>query len=177
MSMRAARSPARVGGRYVAAMPAQSDKRDRQRAILELVAAHFVGSQEELRRLLAGRGWEVTQSTLSRDLHEMRLARVPTADGVRYARTDGRTEPAEQGRTALAALLPTLFSRIDGVGELAVLHTVAGGAQPIAVALDAARWPDVLGTIGGDDTILVICRSAAARERVTTRLEELARGG
>jgi transcriptional regulator of arginine metabolism len=150
-----------------------SDKRDRHRAILELVAAHAVGSQEELRRLLADRGWEVTQSTLSRDLHELRLARVPTADGVRYAAIDGRSEP-EHGRTALSALLPQLFARIDGVGELVVLHTVPGGAQPIAVALDAARWPDVLGTIGGDDTILVICRSAAAREQVIARIQQLA---
>jgi transcriptional regulator of arginine metabolism len=150
-----------------------SDKRDRHRTILELVAAHAVGSQEELRRLLAARGWDVTQSTLSRDLHELRLARVPTADGVRYAPTDGRIEP-DQTRTALAALLPQLFARIDGVGELVVLHTVPGGAQPIAVALDGARWPDVLGTIGGDDTILLVCRSAAARERVIARIQQMA---
>jgi transcriptional regulator of arginine metabolism len=154
-------------------MPLPSDKRDRHRTILELVAAHAVGSQEELRRLLAGRGWEVTQSTLSRDLHELRLARVPTADGVRYAPTDARAEP-DPGRTALAALLPQLFARIDGVGELVVLHTVPGGAQPIAVALDGARWPDVLGTVGGDDTILIVCRSSAARERVITRIQQLA---
>jgi transcriptional regulator of arginine metabolism len=152
-----------------------SDKRDRHRAILELVATHTVGSQEELRRLLAGQGWEVTQSTLSRDLHELRLARVPTADGVRYARTDGRADP-DPSRTALAALLPQLFARIDGVGELVVLHTVPGGAQPIAVALDGARWPDVLGTIGGDDTILVVVRSADARERVIARIREMATG-
>ena len=154
-------------------MPPPSDKRERQRAILELVAAHAVGSQEELRRLLAARGWEVTQSTLSRDLHELRLARIPTADGVRYVRTDGRAEP-DQGRTALATLLPQLFSRIDGVGELVVLHTVPGGAQPIAVALDRAGWPDVLGTIGGDDTILIVCRSAAARQQVIARIEQMA---
>ena len=84
-----------------------------------------------------------------------------------------RAEP-EQTRTALAALLPQLFARIDGVGELVVLHTVPGGAQPIAVALDGARWPDVMGTIGGDDTILVVCRSAAARERVIARVREMA---
>jgi transcriptional regulator of arginine metabolism len=155
-------------------MPPPNDKRDRHRAILELVAAHAVGSQEELRRLLAGQGWEVTQSTLSRDLHELRLARVPTADGVRYVRTDGRAEPDPTGRAALAALLPQLFARIDGVGELVVLHTVPGGAQPVAAAFDGAQWPDVLGTVGGDDTILIVCRSPAARERVIARVQELA---
>jgi transcriptional regulator of arginine metabolism len=154
-------------------MPSSTDKRERHRAILDLIAAHAVGSQEELRRLLAGRGWEVTQSTLSRDLHELRLARVPTADGLRYARTDGRGE-GEATRTALAALLPQLFARIDGVGELVVLHTVPGGAQPVAAAFDGAGWPEVLGTVGGDDTILIVCRSAAAREQVTARIRQLA---
>ena len=163
------------------AMPT-ADKRDRHSVILELVAAHPVGSQEELRRLLSGRGWDVTQSTLSRDLHELRLARVPTADGVRYATTsggrgDGEAGRGEAGRTALESLLPQLFARIDGVGELVVLHTVPGGAQPIAVALDSARWPEVMGTIGGDDTILIVCRSAAAREETIARVRQIAGRG
>ena len=153
----------------------QPSKRDRQRAIQEIVEQTAVGSQEELRRLLVGRGWDVAQSTLSRDLHEMRLARVPTDDGMRYVATDHQTE-SEQARVALEALLPQLFDRVDGVGELVVLHTVPGGAQPVAAAFDAAAWPDVLGTVGGDDTILIICRSADARERVIKRLEKLAEG-
>ena len=149
------------------------NKRDRHRTIREIVSATVVGSQEELRQHLAERGWDVTQSTLSRDLHELRLARVPTADGMRYvASTDA--EASERGRVALEALLPQLFARIDGVGELIVLHTVPGGAQPIAAAFDAARWPDVLGTIAGDDTILIVTRSAQARLALTTRLLELA---
>lgn len=155
--------------------PTPPTKRDRQRAILEIVAGEVVGSQEELRRLLLARGWDVAQSTLSRDLHELRLARVPTDAGIRYVGTDQSAE-SEQGRLALERLLPQLFDRVDGVGELIVLHTVAGGAQPIAAAFDAARWSEVLGTVGGDDTILVICRSAADRERVTRRIEKLAEG-
>ena len=158
------------------AMPITADKRDRHRAILELVDAHPVGSQEELRRLLTGRGWDVTQSTLSRDLHELRLARVPTEEGVRYAATGaglGRSD-GDGGRSPLETLLPQFFARIDGVGELIVLHTVPGGAQPVAVALDAARWPDVMGTIGGDDTILIVCRSSAAREQTIARVRQIA---
>ena len=153
----------------------QPTKRDRQRVIQEIVEQTAVGSQEELRRLLVGRGWEVAQSTLSRDLHEMRLARVPTDDGMRYVATDHQAE-SEHARVALEALLPQLFARVDGVGELVVLHTVPGGAQPVAAAFDAAAWPDVLGTVGGDDTILIICRSPGARERVIKRLEKLAEG-
>lgn len=155
-------------------MPPTADKRDRHQVILELVAAQPVASQEELRRLLSGRGWDVTQSTLSRDLHELRLARVPTADGVRYATTTGARAEGDGARSALASLLPQLFARIDGVGDLVVLHTVPGGAQPIAVALDAARWPEVMGTIGGDDTILIVCRSAAAREQTMARVRQIA---
>ena len=152
------------------------NKRDRHRTIREIVSATVVGSQEELRQHLAERGWDVTQSTLSRDLHELRLARVPTADGMRYvASTDA--ESSERGRVALEALLPQLFARIDGVGELIVLHTVPGGAQPIAAAFDAARWPDVLGTIAGDDTILIVCRSAQAREQLIRKIRKIAEEG
>jgi transcriptional regulator of arginine metabolism len=113
----------------------------------------------------------VTQSTLSRDLREMRLARVPTDDGARYVVTGG--EP-DTGRMTLETLLPQLFDRIDGVGELLVLHTLPGGAQALAFALDAEQWPDLLGTIAGDDTILLICRSAQARDRIARRVRALA---
>ena len=153
-------------------------KRDRQTTILELVRAHEVGSQEELRRLLRQRGWDVTQATLSRDLRELRLVRVPTEDGSRYAPAEGSRGAPEPGRAAaLDALLPQLFANVDGVGELVVLHTVPGGAQPIASALDSERWADVLGTVGGDDTILLVCRSSAARDRVMRRLRTLAGRG
>jgi len=148
------------------------DKRKRHAAILELVGGQPVGSQEELRVLLHRRGWDVTQSTLSRDLRELRLARVPTPEGVRYTVADGTISSA--ARPALDALLPQLLTRVDGVGELIVVRTVPGGAQPVASALDGESWPDVLGTVGGDDTILVVCRSAAARERLERRLRKLA---
>jgi transcriptional regulator of arginine metabolism len=73
-------------------------------------------------------------------------------------------------------LLPQLFSSVDGVGELIVLHTLASGAQPVSEAIDAAGWREVLGTVAGENTILVICRSAQARQDVTQRLTELATG-
>jgi transcriptional regulator of arginine metabolism len=148
------------------------DKRKRHTAILELVGDQVVGSQEELRLLLHKRGWDVTQSTLSRDLRELRLARVPTPEGVRYTVADGAISSA--ARPALDSLLPQLLTRVDGVGELIVVRTVPGGAQPVASALDGESWPDVLGTVGGDDTILVVCRSAVARERLERRLRKLA---
>jgi len=148
-----------------------SAKSDRQNAIRELIESRVVGSQEELRRMLRQRGWDVTQSTLSRDLRELRLARVPTDEGARYVTTDH--EP-DTGRMSLESLLPQLFDRIDGVGELLVLHTLPGGAQALGFALDAEQWPDLLGTIAGDDTILLICRSAQARDRISRRIHALA---
>ncbi|PYO10476.1 MAG: arginine repressor [Gemmatimonadetes bacterium] len=148
-----------------------ANKRERHDTILEIVSSRVVSSQEDLRKLLLQRGWDVTQATLSRDLRELRLARVPTPEGARYAITDGSIE---ESRAALDTLLPQLFLRIDGVSEMLVLRTVPGGAQPIAAALDGEGWADILGTVGGDDTILIICRSVAGRERVHRRLKALA---
>ncbi len=151
-----------------------ANKRERHRAIHEIVETESVQSQDELRKLLRARGWDVTQSTLSRDLHELRLARIPTDVGVRYAFTDGGVSTMEDDRGALDHLLPQLFDKVDGTGELVVLHTVTGGAQPVAAAIDSEAWPDVLGTIAGDDTILLVCRSPEARARVIRRISILA---
>jgi len=148
-----------------------ANKRERQSAILEIVNSRLVSSQEDLRKMLLHRGWDVTQATLSRDLRELRLARVPTPEGARYAVTDGTIE---ESRVALETLLPQLFLRVDGVSEMIVLRTVPGGAQPIAAALDGESWSDILGTVGGDDTILIVCRSQVARDRVLRRLKSLA---
>ena len=153
--------------------PVTASKRDRQNAILELISTREIGSQEELRQLLFKRGWDVTQSTLSRDMRDLRVARIPTAHGVRYS----VAEPASDdgSRAPLASVLPQLFIRLDGVGHLIVLKTVVGAAQTVASAVDTEANPDILGTIAGDDTILMICRSEQARERVSRRLTALGR--
>jgi transcriptional regulator of arginine metabolism len=149
-----------------------ANKSDRHRAIRDVIDSRPVGSQEELRRLLLSQGWDVTQSTLSRDLREMRLARVPTADGVRYAFT---STALQEERPRLEELLPQFFHQVDGVGELAVLHTASGGAQPVSEAIDLESSSEILGTIAGENTILVICRSAAAREKFERRVRLLAK--
>ena len=146
-------------------------KTERHAAILQLIASHDIASQEALRALLEKRGVSVTQATLSRDLRELGVVRVPGEPGPRYALPETL---AGEGIPTLDVLLPQLFSRIDGVGELIVLHTLASGAQPVSEAIDAAAWKEVLGTIAGENTILVVCRSAQARQDVTARLTELA---
>ncbi len=150
-------------------------KHARQRAIMDLVAGHVVASQEDLRQLLAGRGVDVTQATLSRDLRDLGLARVPTEDGGRYVLPESLG--TDEDKPLLGNLLPQLFAGVDGVGELIVLRTVRSGAQPIAEAIDQEGFAEVLGTIAGDDTILIVTRSVEARMRLTARLLELAGQG
>ncbi len=148
-------------------------KRDRQKAIHDLISTKAVGSQEDLRRHLGDAGWDVTQSTLSRDLREMRVVRAPTPEGPRYATQEslGASSPE---RTLIEDVLPQFFSALDSVSEMIVLKTVYGGAQPVAEAIDDAGWSEVVGTIGGENTILVICRSVSAREKVEKRLLTIA---
>jgi len=143
----------------------------RQKAIVGLINRHEVASQEDLRQLLEAAGHRVTQATLSRDLRELGVVRAPTATGPRYVQPDALST---EDTPSLETLMPELFMSVDGVRELLVLHTSASGAQPIAEAIDAANWPDVVGTVAGDNTILIICRSEAARLALAERLTKLA---
>ena len=150
-----------------------ANKTDRQSAILDLIGSRRVSSQEELRKLLRSRGWDVTQATLSRDLRDLRVARVPSPDGPRYSAPD----QVAVSPLAIESILPQLFLRADGVGELIVMRTITGGAQSAAVALDSQGWPEVLGTVGGDDTVLIICRSSSGRQKLLQRIREIGEKG
>lgn len=147
-------------------------KTQRHAAILRIVRRDVVGSQEQLRELLKAEGFDVTQATLSRDIRELGLAKVSAPDGgSHYA-------PATEGgpgvRPHLEQLLPTMLVSAEGVGPLLVLKTATGAAQPLGLALDGAGWTEIIGTIAGDDAILVIARSERARRAVQVRLKELA---
>lgn len=146
-------------------------KRERQSAILQLVGHGKISSQEELKQRLAQQGWQVTQATLSRDLRDLGVVRAPGDDGSRYLLPEMVTDDA---KPSLDNLLPQWFSRIDGVGELIVLHTLPSGAQPIAEAIDSQGWEEVIGTLAGENTILIVCRSTEARFELTARLLRLA---
>ena len=148
-----------------------SNKTERQAAVLRLVGSHPIASQEELKRLLGTEGFVVTQATLSRDLRDLGVLRAPTEDGARYLLPEML---ADADKPRLDQLLPQWFSSIDGVGELIVLHTLPSGAQPISEAVDSQAWPEVLGTLAGENTVLIVCRSAAARVAITQRLTDLA---
>lgn len=149
-------------------------KAQRHAAILSLVHRHRVTSQEHLRALLQDEGMAVTQATLSRDMRELGLVKVADPDGgAHYA------PPAQADVVGpqLGPLVSTLLLSMEGVGPLLVIRTPAGSANALGSALDRQSWREVVGTIAGDDTLLVITRSQAARARVVARLEELGAGG
>ncbi len=124
-----------------------------------------------LRALLCSRGFEVAQATLSRDVRELGLIKVPDESGGSvYTIPAHITDPTP----ALRRLLPALYLGADGVGNLLILKTLAGGAQPIAVAIDWEEWPEVVGTVAGDDSILLILKDERHRASIVRRLQELA---
>lgn len=146
-------------------------KSERQSAVIRLIGSHRIASQEDLKRLMAQHGWEVTQATLSRDLRDLGVVRAPTDDGARYLLPEMVSDDA---KLSLDSLLPQWFSGIAGVGELVVLHTMPSGAPPIAEAIDSEGWDEVLGTLAGENTVLIVCRSADARTAVIDRISALA---
>jgi len=144
----------------------------RQARIIALVSSHSVRSQSELAAMLAEEGIEVTQATLSRDLEELRAVKV---GGVYVIPEDGlpALRPVEQAPARLIRLLRELLNSVDVSGNLVVLRVPPGAAQFLASALDRSGLPDVVGTIAGDDTILVVARDsgdgpgAALAEKLT----------
>ena len=132
-------------------------KARRQSVILELIDREPLHSQELLRRRLHQRGFEATQATISRDIAELGLVKR-SGDGA-YQRPG--TEAADE-----------FLRRIDRVQQLVVVRTGRGQAQALAEALDRASLPEVVGTIAGDDTILVVARGARAAAALTKRLKD-----
>ena len=142
----------------------------RHARIVELIRSRTVHSQTELAELLAAGGVQVTQATLSRDLEELRAVKVRGTGGgpVYLVPEDGEPVPGPVGQTAgtgaeripprLARLLRELLTRADASGNLVVLRTPPGAAQFLASALDRSGLPEVVGTIAGDDTVLVVAR-------------------
>jgi len=148
-------------------------KKDRHAQILEVIREHRVNSQEALRELLMERGTDVTQATLSRDIRELRLVKVPGAGGGGHY-----SLPEEWESTpTLESLLPTLFQSAEGVDHLLVVRTMKGGAQTVAAGIDWQEWPEILGTLAGDDTILLILRDKSALPEIQERIERMASPG
>ena len=148
------------------------NKKERQDRILNAIGRRRVTSQEGLRRILLREGIDVTQATLSRDIRELRLVKAPGPDGVaRYS-----LGQEWESKPPLRSLLPPLFRSAEGVGHLLVVRTRTGAAQTVAAGIDWEGWPEVLGTLAGDDTVLLVLRTAESVPEIQRRLEELAGG-
>jgi transcriptional regulator of arginine metabolism len=146
----------------------------RHNAIRELVASSLVANQDELRRKLRRHGFAVTQATLSRDIHELRLSKgpggysLPKGDNVGSADEDN-TPPT------VVEMMESFGLRARQAMNQVVVNTVIGGAQPLGAALDREGWTEVVGTLAGDDTVLIICpdvrRAGEVEMRLRTMLE------
>ena len=147
-------------------------KAQRLTAILDVVEHEAVRSQEQLRQRLAARGFVVTQATLSRDIKELGLLKR-SADGA-YQPSAAEETPQMTALGTLGKALSEYLVNIEPVQQLIVLRTGAGQAQLLAIAIDRSRLPEVVGTIAGDDTILIIARDAKNAIAVVKRLKELA---
>jgi transcriptional regulator of arginine metabolism len=140
----------------------------RQRAVLEALRQGPVANQEDLQRALRKRGFKVGQATLSRDIHDLNLSKTTTG----YA--------LPQGEAASGLALPPVqrlvrefVLDVRPAQNLLVVKTIIGSAQPVAAALDEQEWEGVLGTIGGDDTILIVCPDKETARKVAVRIEEM----
>jgi len=143
------------------------DRRKRHLKILELIATRPIRTQEELADALAAEGWKVTQSSVSRDITALKLVKV---DGAYRRPARLAPEPAHPDERRIAEGVLAA----DAAGEaLLVLHTPAGEANRVAVAIDRLAWGDVIGTIAGDDTIFLAVRNGAAQQRVLRQLKRL----
>jgi len=146
-------------------------KLQRHNAIRELLAGTLVTNQDELRRKLRRRGFAVTQATLSRDIHELRLSKGPSGYSLPTANGHGASADSEDdGPPSVGEVMASFGLRVNHAMNQVIVHTVMGGAQPVAAALDYEEWPEVVGTIAGDDTVLVICPDLRRAGEVEARL-------
>jgi transcriptional regulator of arginine metabolism len=147
-------------------------KLQRHTAIRELLAESAnaqtaIANQDELRNKLATRGFYVTQATLSRDIHDLRLSKGPTGYSLPASQSEADDLPG------IRDVLRTFGLEVRQAGNLLVVITVTGGAQPIAAGIDYEDFPEVVGTIAGDDTVLVICPDDKQARSLKIKMEEM----
>ncbi|HLJ61157.1 MAG TPA: arginine repressor [bacterium] len=152
-----------------------STRADRERRIREILSQEPVETQEELVERLRRQGLAVTQATVSRDIKRMGLVKVPWADGRSHYVAPEKPSPVDVLRRLQHAVTEYVLSAETGEA-LVVIHTLTGRANAVAAAIDEMQWDDVVGTVAGDDTILVVPRRRAMRDRVLLRLRDLMEG-
>ncbi|RSK27787.1 transcriptional regulator ArgR [Bacillus sp. HMF5848] len=147
------------------------NKGQRHIKIKEMIHNNDIETQDELVDLLKEAGFNVTQATVSRDIKELHLVKVPTMDG-RYKYSlpsDQKFNPLQKLKRALM----DAFIRIDSAGHLLVMKTLPGNANAIGALIDSLDWDEILGTICGDDTILIICREQKQTDMISKRFLDM----
>jgi transcriptional regulator of arginine metabolism len=148
-------------------------KQLRQRAIRDLVEQRPIRTQQELAAALRERGFRTTQATISRDVADLGLVKAGRAGIHAYALPPRLREADASGEERMRLLLREMPVEMREAGTLLVLRTLPGSAHPLAAALDRARWPEVVGSIAGDDTVFVAFTDRGSLARVRRRLEQL----
>ena len=152
-------------------------KQLRQRAIRDIVGQRPVRTQQELAAALRERGFQTTQATISRDVAELGLIKVASEGIQAYALPPRLVEAETSGEDRLRKLLADLPVEVREAGLLLIVRTLPGSAHAIAAALDRARWPEVVGSIAGDDTVFVATADRGSLQRIKRRLVALTGGG
>ena len=155
--------------------PTRMSRRVREQAILELIESEPVSNQDEIVERLRARGIQATQATVSRDIKRLGLVKTPAASAAAIATRRRRCAPRsmQRGRRQLKIACEQFLTKVEPGGSLLVLKTLSGRANALAVALDEARLDEIVGTIAGDDTILVIARDARDRDKVKKLFDEM----
>ncbi len=148
-------------------------KQLRQRAIRDLVERRALRTQQEVAAALRELGFRATQATISRDIAELQLEKV-NRDGTSVYAPPSRAADDPSGEERLRRIFRDLPVEIREAGLLVILVTLPGSAHAIAAALDRARWPEVVGSIAGDDTVFVACGDRPSLRRLRLRLGRLA---
>ncbi len=146
-------------------------KKERLKHIIELIESEEIATQEELTARLIAKGYEVSQSTVSRDLNELNLIKVEgKTKNYKYAKAD---LVDRKGTPQMLGLLKQIITSVEFVNNLVVIKTLVGSADSAGIAIDGMHFPEVLGTIAGDDTLLIVARTNSDAEVIVKTLKTL----
>ncbi len=149
-------------------------KYNRHAKILDIIESYEIETQDELADKLREIGMDVTQATISRDIKELRLVKVLTSGGkYRYSAIHGDSGNMND---RLLVIIKEAFVSSDYANNILVIKTLPGMAQAVAATLDALGWNDIVGTIAGDDTIMIICRAEKIAEDLMEKFTRMVRG-
>lgn len=146
-------------------------KTRRHAKILELINAYTIDTQEELLRRLREDGFDVTQATVSRDIKELRLIKTLSPDG-KYKYSVGRDNTRDYS-SKFYSLLSDSAVQINCAGNMVIIKCLTGMAQAVCAAMDSMHWPNIVGTLAGDDTIFIVVKNEEQAQQMVSELKKM----